>query len=222
MSLFVGAQHEFHDAQFAQEWANRFVPSPARLALFDLITQEVAAGPLMAAAYAAGHVLELGIGPGYLAHHLLDRLSGATYEGVDISAAMLAIAGQRLAPFRDRLRLTEADILDQDWTDILAGPIAAIVSTWALHDLGGPAETAMVYASCRAVLGPGGVFLNGDFIKPAGSPHDFEHGRFTVARHLELLTEAGFTEATCLATFEEELEAPTAAHNYVVLRAVVA
>src|SRR5690349_6992941 len=37
MAGFVGAQHEFHDAAFVQNWADRFVPSPSRLALFDMI-----------------------------------------------------------------------------------------------------------------------------------------------------------------------------------------
>ena len=34
MSGFVGAQHEFHDAAFVQGWADRFVPTPPRIALF--------------------------------------------------------------------------------------------------------------------------------------------------------------------------------------------
>ena len=37
MSGYVGAQHEFHDAAFGQGWADRFVPTAPRLALFDLI-----------------------------------------------------------------------------------------------------------------------------------------------------------------------------------------
>ena len=220
MTLFVGAEHHFHDPQFARDWADRFTPSPARLALFELMTQELAAAPLMAVAHGAGHVLEIGIGPGYLAQHVLNRLTGATYEGVDVSAAMLELSAGRLAPLRDRLRLTRADVLDDQWTERLAGPVAAVVSTWALHDLGGEAETASVYAACRSLLGSGGVLLNGDFVKPDGSPHDFEPGRFTVARHLELLAEAGFAETACLARFDEEFDTPTAAQNYAVLRAV--
>ena len=43
MSGFVGAQHEFHDAAFVQGWADRFVPTPPRIALFDLILEHVSA-----------------------------------------------------------------------------------------------------------------------------------------------------------------------------------
>jgi hypothetical protein len=37
VSGFVGAQHEFQDAVFVQGWADRFVPSAPRIALFDLV-----------------------------------------------------------------------------------------------------------------------------------------------------------------------------------------
>ena len=48
MSGFVGAQHEFHNAAFVQGWADRFVPTPPRIALFDLILERVSApGPRM-------------------------------------------------------------------------------------------------------------------------------------------------------------------------------
>src|SRR5689334_20083052 len=43
---FVGAQHEFHDAAFVQGWADRFVPTPPRIALFDLILEHVSASGL--------------------------------------------------------------------------------------------------------------------------------------------------------------------------------
>jgi hypothetical protein len=68
VSGFVGAQHEFHDAAFVQGWADRFVPTPPRIALFDLILEHVSAPGLPNA-----HVVELGLGPGYMARHILER-----------------------------------------------------------------------------------------------------------------------------------------------------
>ena len=41
MSGFVGAQHEFHDAEFVRCWASRFVPTETRLQLFDMILEEI-------------------------------------------------------------------------------------------------------------------------------------------------------------------------------------
>ena len=84
MSGFVGAQHEFHDAAFVQGWADRFVPTPPRIALFDLILERVSAPGLPNA-----HVLELGLGPGYMARHILERNRGLSYEGLDFSEEFL-------------------------------------------------------------------------------------------------------------------------------------
>jgi hypothetical protein len=71
MSGFVGAQYEFHDAAFVQGWADRFVPTSPRIALFDLILERVSAPGLPNAP-----VLELGLGPGYMARHILERNPG--------------------------------------------------------------------------------------------------------------------------------------------------
>lgn len=215
MTSIVGAEHEFHDEDYARGWAERFVPTPERLQLFDAIIER-----LRDSALPSSHVVELGIGPGYLAARLLDALPDITYEGLDFSAPMLDIAAHRLAPHARRVRFTQADLVNEDWPAKVERPVGAIVSTWALHDLGGEAQTASVYRGCRRILPPEGVFLNGDFVKPDGTRHPFEAGRFPVARHLALLRAAGFGQARCLMVLEEELEAPTAAQNYACLEAV--
>jgi hypothetical protein len=98
--------------------------------------------------------------------------------------------------------------------------VGAIVSTWALHDLGGETNTAKVYRGCRFVLPTDGVLLNGDFVKPDGARQEFEAGRFEISRHLEILQEAGFRDSQCLVFLEKELKAPTPANNYACFRAV--
>lgn len=216
MSNFVGAQHEFHDAQFARAWADRFVPTPERLQLFDTIIHRLIEGPLP-----ARHIVELGIGPGYLAERLLERMPDVTYEGVDFSRPMLDLAAARLTPHAARVRFTQADLVTDDWGTKMSLPVGAIVSTWALHDLGSEANTGRVYQACRALLPAGGVFLNGDFVKPDGTRHDYEAGRFPVARHLDILHEAGFRDVQCLVYLEYEVEHPTSAQNYACLQAVV-
>ena len=216
MSEVVGAIHEFHDAAYAEEWAQRFTPTPERLHLFETILQQ-----LQSAIPATGHVVELGIGPAYLAEFLLMRLPHISYEGVDFSRPMLAQAASRLERSGARLHLQQADLLQDGWSASLSRPPTAIVSTWALHDLGGQAQTAQVYRACASALPEGGRLLNGDFIKPDGACHPFEPGRFTVSRHLELLQVAGFSHANCLGLWEEEVESPTSAHNYACLLAIV-
>jgi predicted O-methyltransferase YrrM len=216
MSALVGAQHAFHDPDYALDWAGRFTPTPARVQLFDTIITRLATAPLP-----ARHIIELGIGPGYLAERILSTLPDITYEGVDFSRPMLDIAAQRLATHAARLRFTQADLVDEDWGALVAAPVGAIVSTWALHDLGGEAQTTSVYRRCRSLLPSGGLLLNGDFVKPEGTRHEYEPGRFVVSRHLEILRQVGFREAQCLVYLETELEQPTSAQNYVCLQAVV-
>ena len=215
MSGFVGARHEFHDAAFVQGWADRFIPTPPRLALFDMVLDQI--GRL---GNPAPHVLELGLGPGYMARHILERNASCSYEGLDFSTVFFEVARKTIGPLITRVTLTKADLMDRSWPKNLARQPDAIVSTWALHDLGGQQAVADVYARCHDVLPEGGVLVNGDFIKPAGTTWDYEPGRFEIARHLDLLKEAGFADPKCLATFEDNTDTPTAAQNYACLVAV--
>ena len=175
MNEVVGAQHEFHDEEYVTGWATRFAPTPERLALFDAILSE-----LTRRISPTSRVVELGIGPGYLADHLLRAMPSIRYYGVDFSGPMLAIAQHRLELHSDRVAYVQADLVrDRWWTDI-HGPIDAIVSTWALHDLGSKADIEVVYESCAQALRDGGMLLNGDFIKPDGAKFEYEPGRFEV------------------------------------------
>jgi len=215
MSEFVGATHDFHDVEYARRWADGFSPSPARLQLFDTII-----GALKANQCQQGHIVELGSGPGYLAEHILTALPEASYECVDFSHAMLNIARSALLKFSNRVRFTQADLTRENWQSALRGPVDAVVSTWALHDLGSDAHIAAVYRASKAALRTGGILLNGDFIKPEGASCPFEAGRLTIARHLELLNASGFEDVKCLAILETELVQPNAAQNYACLRAL--
>jgi len=215
MTGFVGARHEFHDAAFVQGWADRFVPSPPRLALFDLILRHVSQRGLP-----NSHVLELGLGPGYMARHILERNAAISYEGLDFSDVFFEVARKTIADAMVRVTLTKADLMDQEWPARLSRQPGAIISTWALHDLGSQQAIADVYARCHEVLPASGVLLNGDFIKPEGTTWTYEPGRFEVSRHLDLLRQAGFRNPILLADFERNIDSPTAAQNYACLMAV--
>lgn len=212
MTGFVGAQHEFHDAAFVQGWADRFVPSPPRLALFDLILAQIQQLPSN-----APNVLELGLGPGYMARHILERHPTLRYEGLDFSTVFFDVAKRTLGDLRTRVTFTKADLMDQSWPASLTRAPNAIISTWALHDLGGQQAVADVYARCFETLPKGGILVNGDFIKPVGTAWDYEPGRFEIARHLELLRQAGFANPVSLHHFEPEIDKPTSAQNYACL-----
>lgn len=215
MTGFVGAQHEFHDAAFVQGWAERFVPSRPRLALFDMILAQ-----LRQLSVQDPNVLELGLGPGYMARHILQRHQTLHYEGLDFSTAFFDVAKRTLGDLQARVTFTQADLMDQSWPTCLARRPHAVISTWALHDLGSQQAVADVYARCFETLPQGGLLVNGDFIKPDGTAWEYEAGRFAIARHLELLRQAGFISPVSLHHFEPEIDNPTAAQNYACLMAV--
>ena len=215
MSGYVGAEHEFHDAEFVRDWTNRSIPTAPRLQLFDLILEQITKPTLP-----PKHVVELGIGPGYMARHILERNDEVTYEGVDFSDAMFEIARETLGDLMARVTLTAADFLDNSWPSNLSQQPGAMISTWALHDLGSRQAVANVYKRCYETLPPGGVLVNGDFIKPDGTTFEYEPGRFPISRHLDLLKDAGFSDPQCLAHLEPNIENPTSAENYACLVAI--
>ena len=134
---------------------------------------------------------------------------------------MLDIARRRLERHSDRVVYVQANLLDDGWWAGLPLPFDAVVSTWALHDLGSQENVERVYRGCAEILRAGGLLLNGDFIKPDRAVFEYEPGRFEIARHIEMLHRVGFSHAECLAVLEEEIESPTAAQNYACLKAVV-
>ena len=211
---FVGAEHEFHSEEFAIAWAERFVPTPERLRLFELIFSQ-----LTEAIPSDGRIIELGMGPGYLASYLLERMSDVSYCGIDFSLPMLQIAQERLQRFSSRVSYMQADLVGEVWEERVTKPVHAIVSTWALHDLGSPENISTVYERSNSALENNGILINGDFIKPKGALQEFEGGRFIVGKHLELLGDAGFSNPRCLSVFEEEIENPTPSQNYACIKA---
>ncbi len=215
MSRYVGAEHKFHDAEYVRDWANRFVPTAPRLQLFDLVLELITKPtvPLK-------HVVELGIGPGYMARYILERNDEVTYEGVDFSDAMFGIARETIGDLMARVTLTSADFLDNSWPSNLSQQPGAMISTWALHDLGSQQAVADVYKRCYETLPPGGVLVNGDFIKPGRTTFEYEPGRFAISRHVELMKAAGFSDPQCLAHLEPNIENPTPAENYACLVAI--
>lgn len=215
MSGFVGAQHEFHDAEFVRGWASRFVPTAPRLQLFDMILAEVEK-----LGKPDAHVVELGTGPGYMARHILERNDKISFEALDFSDVFFDVARETIGDLCHRVVFTNADLMEQAWPSKLTRQPDAIISTWALHDLGGQQPVADVYARAYETLPKGGLLANGDFIKPDGTDWEYEPGRFEIDRHLEFLRAAGFGNGQSMIHLEQNIKDPTAAENYALLVAV--
>ncbi len=132
---------------------------------------------------------------------------------------MLGIAQDRLRSFSSRVTYKRTDLVDEAWEEHASKPIHAIVSTWALHDLGSPEKINTVYERAYSALDADGFLLNGDFIKPIGAAQEFEGGRLYIAEHVDLLSSIGFSDVSCLSLFEEEIEHPNPAQSYACIRA---
>lgn len=204
----VGATHKFHDEVYAEGWADRFRLSPERLQSFVKI------GDLVSdIAGMNGTFLELGTGPGYLAEYLLTRFDSIKYHCVDFSEPMIQIAERRLGGFSPNPRFIRTD-LTSDWSEKVSKNYDAVVTTWALHDLGSKQHIHNVYLNAKKVLAPGGLLLNVDFIKPDGVDREYENGRLSVSEHLELLQQSGYIDVRCAGNYEINIITPTPSNNY--------
>lgn len=101
-------------------------------------------------------VFEFGCGTGRFARRLLDSHlpATATYAGVDLSATMIGLARQRLAPFGDRATATLSDGSPRQ--DAAGASVDRFVSTYVL-DLLPEAEIRAVVDEAHRLLAPGGL-----------------------------------------------------------------
>lgn len=112
----------------------------------------------------AYHVVDIGGGSGRLLERVLTTLPRATATIIDQSEAFLAIAERRLAPFAPRVNFIVSR-LQENWPAQLPTKPQAIISTSAIHHLE-PAEKQTLYQQVAAALPAGGLFLNGDEVRP--------------------------------------------------------
>lgn len=130
---------------------------------FPRLQTEVAAAAATAAPTATTEqprsILDLGVGSGLTAQHILEALPEARLLGLDASSEMLTAAEAILDPERTELRQGRIeDPLPQ-------GPFDLVTSTLAVHHLDGPGK-ADLFTRIAAVLRPGGRFILGDIVVP--------------------------------------------------------
>ena len=107
-----------------------------------------------------GSILDLGIGSGLTAQHVLEALPGAGLLGIDASSEMLAAAEAILDAERTELRRGRLE------DPLPAGPFDLVMSTLAIHHLDGPGK-ADLFTRIGEVLPAGGRFVLADLIVPA-------------------------------------------------------
>ena len=104
-------------------------------------------------------VLELGTGTGETAVRVKALHPGSDWVGIDASETMLGRARKRLPDVDLRLQWLE--------DELPAGPFDLVVSALAVHHLDGPGKRDL-FSRVGYVLRPGGVFVLGDVVVPAG------------------------------------------------------
>jgi SAM-dependent methyltransferase len=108
--------------------------------------------------------LDVGCGAGAMGELVLDALPGSEGVLVDFSEPMLERAGVELSGHTGRWQAVAGDLNDPAWRDALpARRYDAIVSGLAIHHL--PAERKRtLFAELLALLEPGGIFVNMDYV----------------------------------------------------------
>jgi len=144
-------------------------------------------------------VVDLGGGSGRLIERILTRFPSARAILVDQSEPFLALAERRLQPFGSRARLIKRRLQD-DWAADMPDAAQAIVSMSAIHHLD-PAEKRALFQRCYNALATGGVFLNGDEIRPESDAEYRDQLEWWVADK-NSATERGLIPASFAPVFE--------------------
>jgi len=104
-------------------------------------------------------VLELGSGPGLLAHRVLEKCPNLeTYTLVDFSAHMLALSRQRLAAF-PAASFVLASFKSEEWSRRVGGRFDCVVSMQAVHELRHKRHVPRLYEQIHNVLSVPGLVL---------------------------------------------------------------
>jgi SAM-dependent methyltransferase len=142
----------------------------------------------------ARRVLELGSGPGFLAHHLLQANPELDYVALDFSPAMHELARERLGSLASKVRFVERNFLEPAWVDGL-GRFDTIITNQAVHELRHKSRATELHRQVRAVLAPQASYLVCDhFVGEGGMSNDALY--MTLDEQIEALREAGFDDVT--------------------------
>jgi cyclopropane fatty-acyl-phospholipid synthase-like methyltransferase len=137
-------------------------------------------------------VLELGSGPGLLAHRVLQRCPNLeTYTLMDFSEPMLAVSRARLAAF-PAVAFVHASFKSEDWTHRVGRQFDCVVSMQAVHELRHKRHARRLYEQVHQVLAVPGLFLICDHTPFDDSPTSVAL-YMTEQEQQQALTDAGFS-----------------------------
>jgi cyclopropane fatty-acyl-phospholipid synthase-like methyltransferase len=107
-----------------------------------------------------GSVLELGSGPGFLAHSILQRCPDLQqYVLLDFSEPMLSLSRTRLTAF-PAATFVRASFKSPQWPQQVIGPLDVVVSMQAVHELRHKRYACGLYEQARRTMAkPGTIFI---------------------------------------------------------------
>jgi SAM-dependent methyltransferase len=154
---------DLRDPVVARQWAEE---ADAKRPWRERFRQEIA-GILRTSTLPVRRVLELGSGPGLLAECVLRSGEIERYVLLDFSPPMLALSRTRLGA-NPAASFVLADFKGPDWPSAVGGPMDAVVTMQAVHELRHKRHAAALYRQVHELLRPGGVLLVCDH-RPADS-----------------------------------------------------
>jgi len=134
---------------------------PEREVQMETICQLIEAAP------SGGPIVELCCGQGLLSQALLDRCPARSVRAFDGSPSMIEAASTLLDSYGERFKVDQFDLHERAWRKFQP-PVAAVVSSLAVHHLDGEEKRSLFADIARALL-PGGVLVIADIVQPVGS-----------------------------------------------------
>jgi ubiquinone/menaquinone biosynthesis C-methylase UbiE len=184
LSRSSGHKHENHDWEslaYVSHWAEGQDKKEAvRQEPFRVLAQTIS--------YDKGlpiKILDVGAGYGALTQFLLGYFPNATAICQDGSQEMMKMGHQRMASYEGRFKYVQSDFGKSGWSQGLARPFEAVVSSIAIHNVRDPKVMEDIYQEILPLLKNGGCFLNFDRPRPP-----FEE-------QLSWLRQAGYVDVKC-------------------------
>jgi len=176
----------------ASAWADSAMQKrPVRQEFFDVFVNE-----LRLLDQKDLSILELGSGPGFLAHHILQAIAETKYTMVDFSPAMHELAKQRLGTLTQHAHFILADFKTENWALDL-GTFDTVVTMQAIHELRHKRHAAKLHSSVHGLLNKGGIYLVCDHFVGSGGMTNTELYMTVEEQHIAL-EKAGFKNIQCV------------------------
>lgn len=169
----------------ALEWERTAMQRPFRLDFFDAFTRE-----LQRINETSLEVLELGSGPGFLAHHLLVNFPDLKMTLLDFSPAMHELARRRIVDSAGRVTFVERNFKELGWSEGL-GKFDAVITNQAVHELRHKRHATTLHEQVHPLLTDRGFYLVCDHYYGAGGMQN-DQLYMTLAEHRQSLEQAGY------------------------------